>query len=85
MLAIAGQWRETTTDAVYTQPVIPVAGTAGHAGRFTGIYGQLRADYAVTEHVWVALEAVHFAVADVIREVGGHDGNYVGVEIRVGW
>jgi len=29
MLAAAGQWRETTVDAVYTQPDIPVAGTAG--------------------------------------------------------
>jgi Alginate export len=85
MVAFAGQWRETTADAVYTQPDIPVAGTAGHAGQYTGIYGQFRADYAVTQHVWLALEVVHFAVADLIREVGGHDGNYVGAEIRLGW
>ena len=85
MFAIAGQWRETTADAVYTQPDIPVAGTAAHAGQYTGTYGQFRADYALTEHVWLALEVVHFAVADVIREVGGHDGDYVGAEIRMGW
>jgi hypothetical protein len=85
MAAIAGQWRETTADAVYTQPDIPVAGTAGHAGQYTGTYGQFRADYALTEHVALALEVVHFAVADVIRQVGGHDGDYVGAEIRLGW
>jgi Alginate export len=85
MVAFAGQWRETTADAVYTQPDIPIAGTAGHTGQYTGTYGQFRADYALNQHVWLALEVVHFAVADVIREVGGHDGNYVGAEIRLGW
>jgi hypothetical protein len=85
MVAIAGQWRETTADAVYTQPDIPVAETAGHAGQYTGTYGQFRGDYALTKHVALALEVVHFSVADVIREVGGHDGDYVGAEIRLGW
>jgi hypothetical protein len=85
MAAIGAQWRETTADAVYTQPDIPVAGTAGRAGRYTGTYGQFRADCTLTEHVWLALEVVHFDVSEVIREVGGHDSNYVGAEIRLGW
>jgi hypothetical protein len=85
LLAAAGQWRETTADAVYTQPNIPIAGTAGHPGRYTGTYGQLRTDWAVTPHYSVALEAVHFAVSDVIRRAGGHDGDYLGAEIKFGW
>jgi Alginate export len=85
MLAAAGQWRETTADAVYTQPNIPVAGTAGRPGRYTGTYGQVRADWALTPHYSVALEAVHFAVAQVIRQAGGHDSNYVGAEFKFGW
>jgi Alginate export len=85
MMALGFQWRETTADAVYTQPDIPVAGTAGRPGRYTGSYGQFRADCALTPHVGLALELVHFAVSDVIREVGGHDGNYAGAEVRFAW
>lgn len=85
MFAAAAQWRETTADAVYTQPDIPVAGTVGRPGQYTGTYGQLRIDWALTKQVALALEAVHFAVSDVIRQVGGHDGDYLGTEIRLGW
>jgi len=85
MMALGLQWRETTADAVYTQPDIPVAGTAGRAGRYTGTYGQFRADCALTPHVGLALELVHFAVSDVIRAAGGHDGNYAGAEVRFAW
>ena len=85
MGAIGLQWRETTADAVYTQPDVPVAGTVGHGGRYTGIYGQLRADYAATVHVSLALEVVHFAIGSAIRQVGGHDSDYVGAEIKYGW
>jgi hypothetical protein len=85
LAALGAQWRETTADAVYTQPNIPVAGTAGKGGDYTGTYGQLRADWQVTSHVSTALEFVHFAVADVIRQAGGHDADYLGVEIKYGW
>jgi len=85
MLAAGAQWRETTADAVYTQPDIPIAGTAGHPGRYTGTYAQLRIDEILTEHWSVALEAVHFAIADAIRAAGGRDSSYVGAEVRFGW
>ena len=82
--AVGMQWRETMADAVYTQPDIPIAGTLGRPGRYTGTYGQIRADYALS-HVSLALEAVHFAIADAIRAAGGKDSNYVGAEIKYGW
>ena len=85
MLAVAGQWRETTADAVYTQPDIPVAGTAGRPGAYTGSYGQVRADWQISEHYAAAIEAVHFAVGEAIRAAGGHDSDYLGVELRYGW
>jgi hypothetical protein len=85
LFAGAAQWRQTTEDAVYTQPDIPVAGTAGHGGQYTGTYFQTRVDWQVTPHIATALEAVRFDVARSIREVGGHDGNYLGLEIRFGW
>jgi hypothetical protein len=85
MFAVAGQWRETTADAVYNQPEVPVAGTAGQPGRYTGTYGQFRADYALNSNTAVALEIVHFAVGSAIRRAGGHDSNYLGAEIKYGW
>jgi hypothetical protein len=85
MIAVAAQWRETTADAVYTQPNIPVAGTAGHGSPYTGTYLQARFDWQATEHFSAALEAVRFQVADSIRQAGGHDGSYLGVEGKIGW
>ena len=85
MLAVAAQWRETTADAVFTQPDIPVPGTAGRGGAYTGTYVQGRVDWQIAPQVSAAIEAVHFAVADSIREAGGHDGNYLGLESKVGW
>jgi hypothetical protein len=45
LLAVAEQWRQTTADAVYTIPNIPVPGTAGRPGRYTGTYAQARLDW----------------------------------------
>ncbi|MDR3501706.1 MAG: alginate export family protein [Legionella sp.] len=85
MIAAAALWRETIADAVYTQPIIPVPGTAGEGGRFTGHYYQLRFDWLISRHFTGALEAVHYQVAESIRAVGGKNSNYVGVQIQFGW
>jgi hypothetical protein len=79
------QWRQTVVDAVYVQPNIAVAGTAGKGDRWTGVYSQLRADYAFNPNLTGALEAVHYAVGDTIRAAGGHDSNYLGLELKYGW
>jgi hypothetical protein len=83
--ALGLQWRQTTGDAVYAQPNIPVPNTAGHGGRRTGTYGQLRADYAVNRHVATALELVRFNVSDAVRRAGGRDSNYLGAELKFVW
>jgi hypothetical protein len=62
-----------------------VAGTAGKRGRYTGTYGELRADWTVTPHYSVALEAAHYMIANAIRQAGGHGANYLGIEFRYGW
>jgi hypothetical protein len=85
MTAIGMQWRETTADAIYLQGNIPVAGTAGHPGRYTGTYGQGRIEYAATPHIGLALEVVHFQLGSAIHAVGGHDGNYAGAQFTFGW
>jgi hypothetical protein len=85
LAAVALQWRETTADAVYVIPNIPVPGTAGSAGRWTGAYGQIRAVYAFNDHVTGAIEAVYFGVGSAVRRAGGHGSDYVGVELNFRW
>jgi hypothetical protein len=85
LLAAGLQWRETTGDAIYTQPDIPVPNTAGHPGLYTGTYGQIRLDWAIDSQALFAIEAVHFAVGDAIQRAGGHDSDYAGIEIKYGW
>ena len=85
MIAPGLQWRETTADAVYVQPDIPVSGTAGKAGRFSGVFVQFRADWEVTRSVLAAVEAVHFQIGDALRRAGGHDSTYFNVELKYGW
>jgi hypothetical protein len=84
-VAVAALWRETTADAVYTQPNVPVPGTVGNRNAFTGAYVQLRGDWHIDAHLTAAFEAVHFAVGQPIEAAGGHDPNYLSLEIKYGW
>jgi hypothetical protein len=84
-LAAAALWRQNTADAVYTQPDVAVPNTAGRPGAYTGSYGQLRLDWTIDRATSFAIEAVHFKVGEAIRNAGGHDSNYLGVEIKRGW
>ncbi|MBJ2181299.1 alginate export family protein [Pseudomonas veronii] len=83
--AVGLLWRQTTSDAVYTQPNLPVAGTAGQGDRWTGAYAQLRTDYVFTPNLSGAVEAVHYAVGRTLRDAGGDDSNYLGVELKFSW
>jgi len=85
MTAIAVQWRPTTADAIYVQPNVPLAGTAGVGSHWTGAYGQLRVDYIFNANLTGAIEAVHYKVGDTIRRAGGHDSDYLGLELKFGW
>ncbi|MFK4727329.1 hypothetical protein ABIE89_008429 [Bradyrhizobium niftali] len=82
MGALGFQWRETTADAIYVQPSIPVAGTAGRGSPWSGAYAQLRVDYQFDAHLKGALEAVHYKIGDTIRQAGGHDSDYLGLELK---
>ena len=84
-IAAAVQWRQTTADAVYTQPDVAVPNTAGRPGAYTGSYGQLRLDWTIDRATSFAIEAVHFKVGEAIRNASGHDSNYVSIEIKRGW
>jgi Alginate export len=84
MAAVGLQWRQTSADAVYVQ-TNAVPGTAGVAGLWTGVYDQLRVDYRFNAHVTGAIEAVHYQIGNVVRQAGGHDSDYLGVELKSAW
>ncbi|WP_250516503.1 alginate export family protein [Caballeronia sp. INDeC2] len=85
LFAFAFQWRVTTNDAIYQQGSAVVPGTAGHGTRWTGTYAQIRADWAVATNLIASVEAVHFQIGDSIRQLGGSNSDYIGVELKYGW
>ncbi len=85
LFAFALQWRMTVNDAVYQQGNAVVPGTAGHGTNWTGAYVQIRADYTVATNLIASVEAVHFRVGDSIRELGGSNSDYIGLELKFGW
>ncbi|MDB5565687.1 MAG: hypothetical protein JWP84_2253, partial [Tardiphaga sp.] len=84
MAAVGLQWRQTAADAVYVQPNVAVAGTAGKGSRWTGVYSQLRVDYVFNANLTGAVEAVHYQIGDAVRQAGGHDSDYIGIELKAG-
>ncbi len=82
---LAALWRQTTHDAVYTLPSIPVPGTAGRGTSWTGTYAQLRADYRFTPALSTSVELVRYAVGASLRAAGAHDSDYVRVETKFSW
>ncbi|MFM0554287.1 alginate export family protein [Paraburkholderia sediminicola] len=83
--ALGFQWRETTGDAVYQQANQAVPGTAGRGSLWTGMYVQLRADWTIAANLIGSIEAVHFQVGNSIRQAGGHNADYAGIELKYGW
>jgi hypothetical protein len=64
---------------------LPGAGTAGRPGRYTGTYVEFRADWRLTANYAIGLGAVHYAIGTAVRQSGGPDATYVGVELRYAW
>ncbi|MEX1827368.1 alginate export family protein [Luteibacter sp. CQ10] len=83
--AVGLQWRRTTNDAIYVQPNNALAGTAGHGGTWTGMYGQLRLDWKWRPGITFSIEGDHFRAGRTIRDAGGTDGNYGSVQVLIGW
>lgn len=83
--AIGLQWRWRTADAIYLQPSVPLAGTAGQGGRWSGAYAQLKGEWTLGTHLSASLELVHYQVGRAIRQAGGHDSQYGGGELQFTW
>ncbi len=71
-------WRQTTADAVYRQPNLPMPGTAGTPGHYTGTQYYVTPTWQMTPHLMLSATLVHFAVGQVIRHAHGGDSDYFG-------
>lgn len=69
-------WRDTTADAIYRQPYLPIAGTAGTPGRYTGTQYYVSPSWQISNHLLLSGTYVHFAVGDAIKAVGGGDSDF---------
>jgi Alginate export len=85
MAAIGAQWRYTTADAIHVQPNVAVPGTRGEGSRWSGAHAQFRADRVFTRQWTGSIEVDHYQVGDAIRNVGGRNADYLGLELKFGW
>ena len=85
MAAVGMLWRQTTQDAVYVQPDIPVPGTAGKPGRRTGTYAQFQVSWMAARNLTFGMEADRYFIAPSLRRAGGHNSSYLGADVRWGW
>lgn len=85
LFAAARQWRQSTADAVYVLPDIPIPGTVGLPGSYTGTYFQFRLDWQVNPNIHNMIELVQFNVSEQLRRIGGHNSFYAGVEVKFDW
>ena len=71
-------WRQNTNDAIYRQPNIPIAGTAGNGDSYTGTQPYVMATWQMDPHTSLTATYVHFDAGQAIKAVGGGDNDYVG-------
>jgi hypothetical protein len=83
MGAVALMWRETTADAVYIFPNIPLPDTAGQPGQWSAYYVQLHSDLKLGPDLLVSIELVHSVPGPAIRAAGGTSSNYGSIEARL--
>jgi hypothetical protein len=76
MLSAVILWRDTTADAIYRQPNMPIPGTAGSPGKYTGTQYYLTPTWQINSHLLLSATYVHFAVGNPIKAVGGGDSDY---------
>ena len=83
--AVGALWRQTTHDAIYAQPDVPVPGTAGEPGRRSSTYAQLTLNWKATRSLAFGTEFDRYFVAPALQRAGGRDSDYFGAEVRWGW
>jgi hypothetical protein len=71
-----GLWRDSTHDAFYVAPEIPLFQPHGANQRFSGTEQQIYGSYRINPFLQVKAALVHFAPGAFITSAGGHAINY---------
>ena len=80
---VEGLWRDSTADAFYAAPLIPLfPGTSSNA-RFIGLEQQLSATWRLSEHVAITSAYVHFLAGDFVVRGGGRDEGFGMTEVNL--
>lgn len=72
-------WRQSTQDAFYRVPLIPLVRSSQSNARYIGTEFSLDAGWQVDQHLKVSAAYVHFFAGPVITDARGTDVDYVGV------
>lgn len=70
-------WRQTTQDAIYVEPFVAAAGTAGRGSSYIGNQIALDIAWQVERHIMLEASYVHFSAGDTLRAAGGRDVDFV--------
>ncbi len=76
-------WRMEKNDAVYVRGLIPLPGTAESDGHFVAHVPSVSVDYQLNRYVALDLNYSHFFTGDVIDDAGGHDINFLKLELNI--
>lgn len=71
--AVLERWRQTGNDAVYTQPYLPLASTAGNSARRVSEGLQFDAVWRANRYVNVSAQLLHQFAGPAIRQAAGRD------------
>jgi hypothetical protein len=75
-VAWSALWRESTADAFYAPPLVPVKGTAT-SDRFIGQQASATLSWKATAHLTIAANYTHFIPGGSVREPGGRSGDFL--------
>jgi len=72
-------WRQSTHDALYRVPLIPLVRGEQSNARYIGGEFDLDAGWQIDQHLKLSAAYVHFFAGPVVTNAGGKDTDYVGV------
>jgi hypothetical protein len=72
-------WRESTHDAFYRIPLVPLVRSTTSNASYIGSMFNLEVGWQIDQHLKVSAAYVHFFAGPVITDASGKDVDYVGV------
>ena len=75
-------WRDSTADAFYAAPLVPLIPGTSSKARFIGLEQQLSATWRLSDHVAITSAFVHFAAGEFVARGGGHDEDFGMTEVN---